>query len=312
MDRTSHGIGNLQEEEVIRPNFLIVGAPKCGTTAMWRYLGAHPEIWMCPRKDMHYFGSDLNFKRRDRFTEEEYLAFFEEAGGRAVGEASVWYLYSKKAAEEIHRFDPSMKIIVMLREPVSLMYAHYTQMRYNGLGDEDQTSFQAALDREEARAEGWDLPEGTPLPEALLYRRIATLSGQIMRYYEVFPPEQIHIVLQDDMKRDMAGTYRKTLDFLGVDPGFETDFKRVNTHKTIRSERLRSLVRATPAAFKDMLPRGMRMQFRQLMRRFNSKHGNREPLGAELKGRLREDFRDEIATLADLIGRDLGDWTSEI
>ena len=82
------------------PNFLIVGAPKCGTTAMWRYLQAHPNIFLSPRKDIHYFGSDLRFTKRSTFSHSEYLQFFASATEKAVGEASVWYLYSQKAAEE--------------------------------------------------------------------------------------------------------------------------------------------------------------------------------------------------------------------
>ena len=63
----------------MKPNFLIVGAPKCGTTAMWKYLQAHPDVFLSPRKDMHYFGSDLRFSKRKRFSEAEYLQFFAGA-----------------------------------------------------------------------------------------------------------------------------------------------------------------------------------------------------------------------------------------
>ena len=108
----------------MKPNFLIVGAPKCGTTALWRYLNAHPDIFMSPRKDMHFFGSDLDFTKRSRFTQKEYEQFFEHATQKAIGEASVWYLYSQKAAQEIAAYRPDMKIIIMVRDPIQIMYAH--------------------------------------------------------------------------------------------------------------------------------------------------------------------------------------------
>src|SRR5512141_2214266 len=96
-----------------QPDFFIVGAPKCGTTAMNGYLRQHPQIFMPERKDISYFGSDLKFGR-SRITKEEYLSLFRNANGAfRIGESSVWYLYSKTAAEEIKSFAPSASIIVM-------------------------------------------------------------------------------------------------------------------------------------------------------------------------------------------------------
>ncbi|HTV62296.1 MAG TPA: sulfotransferase, partial [Verrucomicrobiae bacterium] len=88
-----------------------MGAPKSGTTAFAHYLKAHPEVFMA-KKEMHFFGSDLRFGpqfyRRDR---EAYLAEFEGGKGRTwVGEASVWYLFSRQAAAEIKAFNPAARI----------------------------------------------------------------------------------------------------------------------------------------------------------------------------------------------------------
>ena len=82
------------------PNFFIVGAPKCGTTALYEFLRAHPDIYMPEGKELEYFGSDL--KKNPKKTMDEYLLFFKGWNNeRVAGEASVRYLYSKKAAEEI-------------------------------------------------------------------------------------------------------------------------------------------------------------------------------------------------------------------
>src|SRR5580692_5743985 len=106
----------------VKPNFFIVGAPKCGTTALNHYLSAHPEIFMA-KKEMHHFGADLKFGsqffRRDR---DEYLAEFAEGHGRkGVGETSVWYLFSREAAAELKAFNPEARVIIMLREPVEMV-----------------------------------------------------------------------------------------------------------------------------------------------------------------------------------------------
>src|SRR5687768_11853389 len=87
-----------------KPNFFIVGAPKCGTTAMNDYLNQHPAIFMAT-KELHYFGRDLKLK--NKISEAEYLKHFTNAGNKKIiGEASVWYLYSKTAAHEIKSFSP--------------------------------------------------------------------------------------------------------------------------------------------------------------------------------------------------------------
>ena len=115
----------------IKPDFFVVGAPKCGTTAICAYLGQHPEVFIPRIKEINFFGSDLTGLRSARNL-NEYLAFFEPGDGKCCGEGSTWYLFSKTAASEIHRHNPSAKIIIMLRDPVEAMYSLHNQLLYNG------------------------------------------------------------------------------------------------------------------------------------------------------------------------------------
>ncbi len=292
-----------------RASFLIVGAPKCGTTAMTRYLEAHPAVFVAARKDLHYFGADLNFTRRPRRSAAEYAANFKDAGAAtAVGEASVWYLYSKQAAEEIAAYNPDMRIIIMLRHPVDMMHALYTQLRLNGLGDEALTTFQAALDAEPDRMAGRRIPVDTPLPEALLYRHVARFSEQVRRYQAVFPPEQILVLLQDDLKADTPAAYRRTLSFLGVDAEFQPALERVNANKVVRSEGLRKLIALTPSSAKDLIPTRLRRGVRKQVAKLNSRHAPRAPLDPALRARLLTEMTPEIEALSATIDRDLSGW----
>src|SRR5258706_10449866 len=112
-------------EIINNPDFFIVGAPKCGTTAMNDYLGQHPDIYMAP-KELHYFGADLKIK--DKISESAYLQYFKNAGNKKIlGEASVWYLFSGTAAKEIKNFSPDAKILIMLRNPVEVVYSLHSQ-----------------------------------------------------------------------------------------------------------------------------------------------------------------------------------------
>ena len=136
-----------------RPDFFIVGAPKCGTTAMNDYLKDHPELFIPARKKLHFFGSDLELRRSRRITTQEYLSYFALARAeKRLGEASVWYLYSQRAAAEIKAFSPAARIIIMLRNPVDMMYSMHSQRLYSG--KQDIRDFAEALEVEEERRQG--------------------------------------------------------------------------------------------------------------------------------------------------------------
>jgi len=166
-----------ERQKTILPDFFIVGAPKCGTTAMYIYLKEHPEIFMPEEKELHYFGSDLksHWFQRDL---NKYLSHFSACNGKKrVGEASVWYLYSKKAATEIKDFSPSSRIIIMLRNPIDMMYSNYYQFLYNG--NENLPSFNEAIEAEEDRKRGMSIPETVHFVEGLFYSDTACLASRI-------------------------------------------------------------------------------------------------------------------------------------
>ena len=118
-----------------KPNLFIVGAPKSGTTALYEYLKVHPEIFMSAYKEPHYFGSDLRGPRMEQFrgNDRKYLSLFAAATNEKwVGEASIWYLYSQRAAQEIKAYDPNAAIIIMLRNPLEMGYSMFYQSSYTG------------------------------------------------------------------------------------------------------------------------------------------------------------------------------------
>ena len=144
----------------MKPNFFIVGAPKCGTSALYEYLGAHPEIFMSPYKEPHFFGSDL--QQRWRPTKSQYFSCFAKARDeKRVGEASVHYLYSKCAAAEIKEFCPEARIIIMLRDPVEMLYSLHSQSIFSG--NEVINDFEEALEAEADRKLGRRIPRGIKL-----------------------------------------------------------------------------------------------------------------------------------------------------
>jgi hypothetical protein len=300
-----------------KPDVFIVGAPKCGTSAMDQYLAAHPQVFMA-KKEMHRFGADLQFGaqfyRRDQ---EAYLAEFASRNGELhAGEASVWYLFSKRAAAEIHAFNPEARIIIMLRDPAEMLYSLYSQFRFDG--NEHLATFEEALAAEDDRRAGRRMTRQTYFPQGLVYRETARYTEQVERYFEVFGREQVHVVIYDDLKADVRATYCDVLDFLGVDPTRETDFQVVNGNKTVKHSALRGLlndplVRSTAVAIGRRLPRPVFAALHDVERRLwklNSRPEQRTLMAPETRARLKHEFAPEVMRLSELLGRDLTHWNA--
>jgi len=295
-----------------KPDFFIVGAFKCGTTALYAYLRQHPGVYMPFHKEPLFFGDDLT-RRYGRMTEAQYIALFRDAKpGQRVGEASAWYLYSTSAAREIAAFSPDARIIAMVRNPVEVMYAEHSQLIFNV--EEDLLDFADALAAEPARRQGDRMPPGPLRPETLFYRHSVRFADQLERYFDVFGRDRVHVILFDDFRRDTAGTYRAVLEFLGVDPSFAPNFGVRNPNKRVRFPRLQRLVFQPPGPVLRLVPRLRRFPIvhraREAMLRLNSSATQRQAMDAQLRSRLTAEMQPEIERLGKLIGRDLSAWTA--
>lgn len=281
-----------------KPNFFIVGAPRCGTTSMYAYLRQHPEIYVSPHKEPHFFGSDLSPLPGGIREPGLYGELFAGAGDRPrVGEASVWYLSSRKAASEIRAFAPEARILILLRAPHRMLESlHSLFLR---TGNEDLPTLEEALAAEPERRRGQRIPPGAYLPEALLYTDIARYAEKVERYLDAFGRENVHCIVFDDMVRDTAAVYRQTLEFLGVDPGFEAELDPRRANERVRMMAIRQLARTPPEVRR-------RIQFKDLRLHEGAP---RIALSAELAARLRELFAEDVLRLGSLLDRDLTAWT---
>jgi hypothetical protein len=297
---------------VTRPDFFIVGAPKCGTTALHTYLGQHPRIFTPKRKELHHFASDLLTADDPWRSREKYLQVFQDAeDGTLVGESSVFYLFSRHAARRIHDFNPDAKIVVMLRNPVDMLYSYHSQLLYNG--DEEITSFRQALDAEKDRKAGASLPKHkVRFVERFYYRDVARFSEQLERYFDVFGRQQVMVILYDDFKEDTLRVYRNALEFLGVDSTFAANFEVVNANKRVRSVVLQRYLKSPPRLARRVgfiLPGAIEANLRNALGRLNVREAERTPMDAALRITLQEDFREEVMRLSSLLGRDLTSWS---
>lgn len=293
-----------------RPDFFIVGAPRCGTTAMYEYLRQHPQVFMPEHKEPLYFGSDLTHLH-GRLSETDYIDLFKHArAGQRVGEASTWYLFSKMAAREIRDFAPNGQIIIMLRNPVEVMYSLHGELLFYRA--EPIQDFEEALAAEEDRKQGRRLgPRGRG--EMLYYRDTVRFTEQVERYLTEFGRDRVKIIIIDDFAQDPATSLRDVLRFLGVDDTFRPQFTRVNESKRLVTPFLQELIVRPPAPLARLVPllRRTRLahQIRAALLSANSRATKRAPMAPELRRRLTEELGPEVQRLGVLIGRDLSGWS---
>ncbi|MEM7501237.1 MAG: sulfotransferase [Pseudomonadota bacterium] len=299
-----------------RPNFFIVGAPKAGTTAMYEYLRVHPQICMASYKEPHYFADDLQGYARAT-TLNEYLGFFRQCNEAtvAIGEGSVWYLRSKIAIANIRAFNPEARILAMLRNPVDLVRSFHTQALYSYI--EEEQDLEAAWRLQDKRAAGECIPPGAQAIETLMYRDMARLGEQVQRLLQIFPANQVRLMLFEDFVSNTQKEYEQTLDFLGVDRDGRTSFPPVNEARGHKFPRLGRLLMQAPQPIVKTV-RAVRhvtgldpMSFVRKVREWNSVPKPKKGVSDEFRGELIDYFRSDVELLANIIDRDLSHWLQQ-
>lgn len=296
-----------------RPNFLVIGAARSGSTALFDYLGQHPDVFTTDPKEPHFFafpgerlgftgpGDEETINSKAVTDHDTYRALYRGAdGARAVGEGSVSYLYYPDAAENIWRWSPDARLICILRNPVDRAYSafQYTRSRmFEPLSD-----FREALRREEERiAAGWH--------HIWHYRRMGYYSAQLRHFYRVFDASQIRVHRFEEFSRDPDSVIRNCYEFLGVDGSFRPR-KNPSTVPSGEPRHVavqRFLVGSSPlkTALKRVLPGDVRRWVSGRARKVNL---SKAPADADVRRELLEAYREDIRDLEDLTGRPFSDW----
>ena len=224
------------------PDFFVVGAPRCGTTALCRYLSHNPQICFSRPKEPHYF-SQVGALPSERELQTDYIArYFGDRGPgqRIAGEGSVSYLYLPGVIERIRHFNPDARFIVMLRNPMSMLPSYHLKMQF--MLAEDEADFAKAWRQQDARARGESLPRHCLDARLLMYREVASFGRQLERLYDLAGRNRTHVIVFDDFVADTLATYRGALDFLGVDYDGRTRFVPRNESRTYRYRWLQHLL----------------------------------------------------------------------
>ena len=246
---------------------------------------------MPEEKEPHYFATDMPVYRR-MTSEKEYLALFDEANSaqQAIGEASVWYLFSRTAIPSIMRFNADAKFLVFFRNPVEFVQSLHAQFAYNNGRDPD---FPAAWESAEMQA-----------------RLVAygSFGEQFSRLRAIVPKNQYLVIVQDDMKISPRTEYLRALEFLGLRDDGRTEFVNFNARKVHRSPYLARFTTRTPQALArawQLTKRVTGIKRLGLMDRIhtlNTKRQRKTPISPELRQSVRDTFAGEIASLGEQLG----------
>ena len=204
-----------------KPNFFIIGAPKCGTTSLATWLSDHPNIYMSPLKEPYFFCSDLNFGLISSL--EKYEELFKKANDIhiAVGEASTWYLFSQVAVSKIEKTYPEARYIIMLRNPVEMAHSlYYFNLRRDEHISDFKTAWKLSAERRQNRAVRSLVLE----PRKLDYQKVCCLGDQLERLFTAVPRQKVLVLLLDDIQENPRREYLKVLSFLHVPDNGRIEF----------------------------------------------------------------------------------------
>ncbi len=297
------------------PDFLLVGAPKCATGTIYELLGRSPHVFPAP-KDQYFFGSDLA-TTQPRLSPAEYQAQFEAApAGVKLADASVGYLCSERAAEEIHASAPDARIVIALRNPLEAIPSLHQHCLYYGL--EEIEDLGAALEAEGDRAAGRRLPRRCAHPWMLLYTHVYRYADQVQRYFDAFGRARCHVVVHDDFRADPEAAMDVLCSFLELPaadrataPGAPASL-RVNRARRARSRRLSSLLTDPPPlarrVVRGLTPQPLRRRVAERVLAANTAGSVRPSVDPNVCARLAAGFAGEVKSVSRLLDRDLGHW----
>jgi hypothetical protein len=301
------------------PDFFVIAPARSGTTTLHRLLDQHPEIYMCPVKETHFFALEEGKKGLDpeelgriiaarpyqaKVADiETYRRLFDGVKGeKAIGEACPTYFRSQRAAKGIRHYVPEAKFIAVLRNPVDRAFSAFISA---------------------ARARGWPVGLFSEIPRMYKGNEHTAVDGEfrfieggfhsvhLKRYMELFGKDRIQVHLFDELMGDIQGSLRQIYAFLGVDESFRADTSmRYGVTGLPRSRALDELLKrateslALRASIRPLLPSPLRRAVSRL-RNWNlvkpalPMEARREWIGL---------YEEDIKELEKLIGRDLSRW----
>lgn len=298
------------------PDFLVIGPPKAGTTALHSALAAHPGLFMSTVKEPRFFLSggkpppsrggpgDAQTYQEYVWRRSDYEALFADApAGTLRGESSPFYLHDLDAQRRIRKLIPDAKLIAVLRDPVDRAHSNWAHLWSAGL--EPYADFLVACDQEDRRvADGW-----APFWQ---YTGLGRYGEQVEHLFELFPREQVLLLRYRDLRDDAVATLDRICEFLGVETGHleQVPSENVRAHvpESVLNSGLQTVLRGG-AAVGHVFPLPVRKIAREPLLALLQRSGTRRPtITPEQRSRLTKVFADDVPLLERLTGDSYAEW----
>jgi hypothetical protein len=287
----------------MKVDFFIAGAPKAGTTSLYYYLEEHPEIEMSSQKEPDYF-SDTPLQEQGMYygknrinTLDKYESLFAQKEGVIYGEGSVSYLFYENVAEDIKKYNPNAKIIIMLRNPIDRAFSHYLMDYRLGLVSD---SFEDIINKKSKYKNAHLFYQQ--------YIEVSEYAKQIQRYCNVFSTDNLLLIDYEDFKGDVSGTVDLVYDFLKVSTEFSADVNtKHNTFTMPKNKGIRFIYSFVilRKILTFIFPKSLVKNIKGLLFKADKK----PKLLEETRNQLKQFFSDDVRELGGVLGKDYSKWT---
>lgn len=219
------------ESYFTKPDFIIVGAQKAGTSSLYKYVTHHPSVKEAAVKEIHYF--DIRYSKPENWYKSFFPLAIRKTDNSITGEASPYYLFHPYALERIAAFKPNIKIITMLRDPVERAVSHYYHERRKKREPLDMLqAFKAEEERLKTEKEklGKDPTYRSVRHQWYSYKSRGEYITQLKKLYSLFPEQNILILESGDFFRNPQSALNMTFNFLGIEEGVTlAHYKKYNS-----------------------------------------------------------------------------------
>ncbi|OAA28561.1 Sulfotransferase family protein [Frankia sp. EI5c] len=297
------------------PDFLVIGVPKAGTTAMHAALSRHPELFLSRVKEPKFFLSDgpppaqggpgdAQTYQEHVWRRADYEALFDAAPAGALrGEATPFYLYDLDAQNRIRRLLPKARLLVLLRNPVDRAHSNWTHLWAAGL-EPERDFVQACALEERRRAAGW--------AHFWHYVGQGLYGRQLEHLFTLFDRDQILLLRYRDLRDAPVPTLDRVCEFLGVQPGLLDAVPSENVTPYVADTAVNSALRAvlrTGGRIGHRFPPRVRVAVRgPLLRGLQRERGGRPTITPAQRAAVLPYFVEDIARLEQVTGHSYADW----
>lgn len=290
-------------------NTFILGSPKCGTTALYELLNSHEDVFFpSSMKEPHFFADDLE-KYKAHNTYEDFIAIYDAYNSeKIIGDASIFNMYSESAIDNIKKYNPNAKIIIMMRNPVEAVPSFHSQVVFTQ--DENISDVSEAWDMSEFRRVGKYVPKQCRCGKILDYKKMYSYATQLEKVYSNFSKAQVLVILHDEFKTDYKKTMKLLFDFLDIEH-CDIENKNINPNTVNKINFISKFLRHPPSFVRKIkriiLGRGRTKLYDALILA-NTKVVKRDNISVHLKNEIKNNYSNEIDRLAFLLGRDIHEW----